>query len=269
MSKNKKTLLVNGALGKMGQAVIGVCKNRNDVEIKHVLEMPIHKHKGDSIYSERDRKKFKLEDVRVDTEISKSLDVDFIIDFSTPQSAIALAKKAEVLRVPFVTGTTGFNSKQINELKKISKKIPILQSYNMSLGINLLVKIIKDNIDYFSSTDLEITETHHKDKVDSPSGTALLLADTISSSLGKKTDKIANYRGKSSSLKRKKGELGMTVIRGGDVVGEHKISSFGEMENVYLTHQALGREVFANGAVSLGLKLLKKKKGFFSVQDLI
>tara|TARA_B110000438_G_C15817886_1_gene652808 strand:- start:2956 stop:3762 length:807 start_codon:yes stop_codon:yes gene_type:complete len=268
MSKNKKTLLVNGALGRMGQAVIGVCKNRNDIEIKYAVDLPIHKHQEESIYSERDRRKFKLQDIKISKNI-KAVDIDLIIDFSTPKSSISLAKKAGILGVPFVTGTTGFNLRQINELKKISKTIPILQSYNMSLGINLLVKIIKENVDYFSSTDLEITETHHRDKIDSPSGTALLLADAVSSSLGKKTDKIANYRGKSSSLKRKKGELGMTVIRGGDVVGEHKISSFGEMENVYLTHQALGREVFANGAVSLGLKLMKKKKGFFSVQDLI
>ena len=268
MSKNKKSVLVNGALGRMGQAVIEVCKDRSDLEVKYAVDLPTHNYLGDSIYSERERKKFKLQDVKF-IKVPKKLDIDLIIDFSTPKSSVSLAKKAHEFRVPFVTGTTGFNSRQINELKKLSKKIPILQSYNMSLGINLLVKIINENIDYFSSTDLEITETHHKDKIDSPSGTALLLADTISKLIRRKTEKIVNYRGKSSSLKRKKGELGMTVLRGGDVVGEHKISSFGEMENVYLTHQALGREVFANGAVSLGLKLLKKKKGFFSVQDLI
>jgi len=268
MSKNKKTILVNGVLGRMGEALVGVCKDRNDIDIKYAVDIPSHKLIGESLYSEKDRKRFKLQDIKI-SKIPAELDVDLIIDFTVPSSSISLAQKAKIFNVPFVTGTTGFNARQINELKMISKKIPILQSYNMSLGINLLIKILNQNIDYFSSTDLEITETHHRDKVDSPSGTALLLADTISSSMGKKTNNIANYRGKSSSLKRKKGELGITVLRGGDVVGEHKISSFGEMENIYLTHQALGREVFASGAVNLGLKLLKKKKGFFSVQDLI
>ena len=268
MSKNKKTVFINGALGKMGQSVISACKSNSDLEVKYAVDVPVHPYLDDSIYSEKDMKKYKLKDIKYSKAPSK-LDVDLIIDFSSPKSSISLAKKAEGFRIPFVTGTTGFNSRQINELKKISKKIPVLQSYNMSLGINLLIKIIKENIDYFSATDLEITETHHKDKIDSPSGTALLLADSISSSLQTKTEKIVSYRGESKSLKRRKGELGMTVIRGGDIVGEHKISSFGKMENVYLTHQALGREVFANGAVSLGLKLLKKKKGFFSVQDLI
>jgi 4-hydroxy-tetrahydrodipicolinate reductase len=268
MSKNKKTILVNGALGKMGEAIVSLCKDSDDIEVKYAIDSPKHELIGESLYSDKDRKKFKLKDIKV-TKSPLKFDSDLIIDFSTPNSAILLARKAGKSRIPFVTGTTGFTSKQIAELRKISKKIPILQSYNMSLGINLLTKIINENIKYFSATDLEITETHHKDKVDSPSGTALLLADSISKSLGKKTENLINFRGKSSLVKRKKGEIGMSVIRGGDIVGEHKVSSFGYKENIYLIHQALDREVFASGSINLGLKLMKKKKGFFSVQDLI
>ncbi|MBT3476017.1 4-hydroxy-tetrahydrodipicolinate reductase [bacterium] len=268
MSKNKKTILVNGALGKMGEAIVSLCKNSKDIQVKYAIDSPKHKLIGESLYSDKDRKRFKLENVKV-TKIPLKFSADLIIDFSTPNSALSLARKAGEFKIPFVTGTTGFTSKQIVELRKISNKTPILQSYNMSLGINLLRKIINDNINYFANTDLEVTETHHKDKVDSPSGTALLLADSISKSLGRKSGALINFRGKSSSIKRKKGEIGMSVIRGGDIVGEHKVSSFGYKENIYLTHQALDREVFASGSINLGLKLMKKKKGFFSVQDLI
>ena len=131
MSKNKKTVFVNGALGKMGQSVISACKSNSDLEVKYAVDVPVHPYLHDSIYSERDMKKYKLKDIKYSKAPSK-LDVDLIIDFSSPKSSISLAKKAEGFRVPFVTGTTGFNSKQITELKKISKKIPVLQSYNMS-----------------------------------------------------------------------------------------------------------------------------------------
>ena len=268
MSKNKKTILVNGALGRMGQSIVSLCKEREDVVIKYAVEHPKHKLIGNSIYSDKEIKTFKLDDIKL-SHLPSNINVDFIIDFSLPSSAIQLARKAGQLKIPFVTGTTGFNKRQISELKKISKKIPILQSYNMSIGINIIIKILKENIKYFGDTDLEITETHHKEKIDSPSGTALLLADSIVTFSGKNNPKKINYRGKSNSKKRKKEEIGISVLRGGNIVGEHKISSFGQKENIYLTHEALDREIFSRGSIDLGLKLLKKKKGFFSVEDLI
>ena len=119
MSKNKKTVFINGALGKMGQSVISACKSNSDLEVKYAVDVPVHPYLDDSIYSEKDMKKYKLKDIKYSKAPSK-LDVDLIIDFSSPKSSISLAKKAEGFRVPFVTGTTGFNSRQINELKKIN-----------------------------------------------------------------------------------------------------------------------------------------------------
>ena len=122
MSKNKKTVFINGALGKMGQSVISACKSNSDLEVKYAVDVPVHPYLDDSIYSERDMKKYKLKDIKYSKAPSK-LDVDLIIDFSSPKSSISLAKKAEGFRVPFVTGTTGFNSRQINELKKMAPTI--------------------------------------------------------------------------------------------------------------------------------------------------
>jgi Dihydrodipicolinate reductase len=106
-------------------------------------------------------------------------------------------------------------------------------------------------------------------KIDSPSGTALLLASTIGETRGKKSDSFVKYRKKSNNLKRKKNEVGISVIRGGNTVGEHSLVSYSDYENVTLTHEALDRSVFAKGAVELGLKLIKKRPGFYSVLDLL
>ncbi len=268
MSKNKKTILINGALGRMGSAVATLCKNNKDFIVKNAVDSPKHKLMGESLYTQEDLKQFSLFDVKI-SKLPRKLEVDLVVDFSTPTSSIVMARKALSARVPFVTGTTGFSSKQILELKSISRKIPVLQSYNMSLGINVLIKILRDNIEYFKRNDLEITEIHHNKKVDSPSGTALLLAENLCEAIGISSKKSLKYRGKSSSLERKKGEIGISVLRGGDIAGEHKVSSFGDKENIYITHQALDRDIFARGALDLGRKLLKKKKGFFSALDLI
>ena len=263
MSKNKKSLLLNGCLGRMGNAISNYVKMHSQTYISIASEWKGHKKIGDTLYSSSSRNN------PIVGVLPKSFSVDYIIDFSEPNSAIALAKLAAKFKTPFVTGTTGFSSNQILELKKISKKTPVLQSYNMSLGINLILKIIKENSEYFNHTDLEIIEKHHNQKIDSPSGTALLLASTIGETRGKKSDSFVNYRKKSNNLKRKKNEVGISVIRGGNTVGEHSLVSYSDYENITLTHEALDRSVFAKGAVELGLKLIKKRPGFYSVLDLL
>jgi len=268
MGKNKKTLLLNGACGRMGQAITNACKNSKEFNIAYALENPKHRMIGKGLYSEQDREEYSLKNILIEKSIKK-FKVDFVVDFSTPNSALKIARQVYDLKIPFVTGTTGFSSRQLKSLQFLSKKIPILQSYNMSLGINVLLKILRENMSYFRTTDMEIIETHHKDKMDNPSGTAILIGNTISKLINKNLDKIENFRGKSNLIKRRPGEIGISVIRGGDVVGEHTVASFGKKENIFITHQALDRTIFANGALSMAKKLLKKKKGFYSILDLL
>tara|TARA_Y100000817_G_scaffold252646_1_gene205278 strand:+ start:723 stop:1475 length:753 start_codon:yes stop_codon:yes gene_type:complete len=250
MTKNKKTIALNGALGRMGQAIANICKKNKDFQIQYAFEYPDHSKIGKNLYTELERKKFSLKKVLVEEQI-KDFNVDFIVDFSTPESAINIATIASTLKIPLVTGTTGFTSSQLKNLKLLSKKIPILQSYNMSVGINVLLKILVQNIDYFQSTDIEITEKHHKKKIDSPSGTAILMANTIRTS------------------SKRKSEINITSIRKGDSVGEHTLASFGDKENIFITHEALDRSIFAVGALVMGRKLIKRRKGFYSILDLL
>tara|TARA_B100000131_G_scaffold117769_1_gene114600 strand:+ start:47133 stop:47915 length:783 start_codon:yes stop_codon:yes gene_type:complete len=259
MSKNKKTILLNGALGRMGLAIIDeLDRNFTNLQVLHAIENPNHP-KINSLIG----KKITIQ------KLPRKFSVDLIIDFSTPKSSINLAKIASQFRTPIVIGTTGFSKNQINQLISISKKIPILQSYNMSIGINIMLKIIKDNFEFFNSTDLEIIEKHHKQKVDSPSGTALLIAENIANLKNKKLTSIEKYRNKSANAKRSKHEVGISSIRGGNTVGEHTLISYGDTENITIKHEALSRSVFAKGAIELGLKLINKKKGFYSVIDLL
>ncbi|MEC9381949.1 MAG: 4-hydroxy-tetrahydrodipicolinate reductase [Thermodesulfobacteriota bacterium] len=250
MSKNKKTIALNGALGRMGTAISDLCKTKKDFQISYAFEYPNHPRIGKELYSEKEKKKFSLKKVLIE-EQKKDFEVDFIVDFSTPDSAINLARIASKLKIPFVTGTTGFTRSQMRTLKMLSKKIPILQSYNMSVGINVLLKILIQNIEYFESTDLEITETHHKKKIDSPSGTAILMADTIRKSSKKKAD------------------ININSIRKGSAVGEHTLISFGDQENIYITHEALDRSIFATGALVMGNKITRKRNGFYTILDLL
>ena len=259
MNKNKKTILLNGSLGRMGEAIIDeIDKNYPKIKILHAVENSAHP-KINKV----------LKNNLIIEKLPKKFSVDFIIDFSVPSSSMKLARIASKLNIPIVIGTTGFSNMQIKELHKISKKIPILQSYNMSIGINLMVKMIRENFEYFNSTDLEIIEKHHKFKVDSPSGTALLIAENIAKLKKKKLNSIIKYRSKSSNLKRLPNEIGISSIRGGNTVGEHTLLSYGPNENISITHEALSRSVFASGSIELGLKLISKKNGFFSAIELL
>tara|TARA_Y100001970_G_scaffold21981_1_gene25294 strand:+ start:960 stop:1739 length:780 start_codon:yes stop_codon:yes gene_type:complete len=259
MSKNKKSVLINGCLGRMGYSIINeLMNNFPNIILKYAIERDDHPLIGTELYKNLQVTKFQ-----------NNFEVDFIIDFSSPKSSLAITRAAAKLKIPIVIGTTGFNNKNLNELKKLSKKIPILQSYNMSIGINMLIKIMRDNFKYFKNTDLEILEKHHSQKIDSPSGTALLIAENLASLKKKNLKSFIKFRNLSNNMKRKKDEVGISSIRGGNVIGEHTLFSYSEKESLSITHQAHDRSVFAQGAIELGLKLLKKKTGFFNVTDLL
>ena len=250
MGKNKRTILLNGACGRMGQAIVNVCRNSSDFEIRYALEHPQHNKIGTNLYASRDKKKYSLKNIPIEKSIDK-FKVDFVIDFSTPNSALKIAHQAHDLKIPFVTGTTGFTGTQLKKLQVLSKKIPILQSYNMSVGVNIVLKILKENISYFKTTNMEISETHHKGKIDSPSGTAKLIKSTILEAANRKF------------------KINIDSKREGRVVGEHTLASYGNKENIFITHEALDREIFASGALIMGRELLRKRKGFYSIFDLI
>ncbi len=152
-------------------------------------------------------------------------------------------------------------------LKLYSKKIPVFQSANMSYDICLMKKIVAEVTKALSNTDIEIIETHHNRKVDAPSGTALLLADSINSVL--KDKKEYNFDRLSKREKRSNKEIGFSSIRGGNIVGEHTVRFFGESETFEITHKAYSRAVFAEGALKAARFIIEKENGYYKMEDMI
>ena len=185
-------------------------------------------------------------------------------------SKINYLKKAALYKTAVVIGTTGILNSQKNKIKNYSKKIPILMSSNMSLGVNLLFSLVQKtasslkDVDY----DIEIAETHHKHKKDAPSGTAISLGEFVA--IGRKT-KLKKMQVLDRSKKfspRKKGEIGFSVTRGGEIPREHTVSFIGANDRIDLMHKASNRSIFVSGAIEAAIFISKKKRGFFNMKDL-
>tara|TARA_B100000686_G_C16621235_1_gene879342 strand:- start:428 stop:1177 length:750 start_codon:yes stop_codon:yes gene_type:complete len=196
---------------------------------------------------------------------------DIIIDFSSPNSIknnLALAIKN---KTGLVIGTTGIKEKEIKKIKIASKKIPILMSSNMSLGVNILFNLVQQTAATLkdSDYDIEIAESHHKHKKDAPSGTALSLGEYAAQ--GRKTNfqKAKVLDRTSRNMIRKKGKIGFSVTRGGEIAGEHAVSFIGSNDRIDLVHKANNRSIFVKGAIEAAIFLSRKKNGFFNMHDLL
>ncbi|MCI9366013.1 MAG: 4-hydroxy-tetrahydrodipicolinate reductase [Clostridia bacterium] len=193
--------------------------------------------------------------------------VDVIIDFSHVHSTLKILEFAKEKHIPLVIATTGFNMEQEKIIEDYSKYLPIFKSANMSFDINLMCKILSELAPLLSGSDIEITETHHRNKVDAPSGTALLLANSINESLGNKMKYV--YDRHDLSKKREDNEIGFTSIRGGNIVGEHTVQFFGPYETFEIKHTSYSRSVFAEGALKAAEFIVNKPNGLYSMNDLV
>lgn len=193
---------------------------------------------------------------------------DVIIDFSNPAALDGMLEYAVKNSVPCVICTTGYSKQQISQIKKASEQIAIFYSGNMSLGINLLIEISKQAAAVLGNQfDIEIVEKHHNQKVDAPSGTALMIADGISETLENEPQYV--YDRHTYRKKRSKNEIGIHSVRGGSIVGEHEVIFAGHDEVVTISHQAQSKEVFAVGSVNAAVFLSKQKPGMYNMSDLL
>lgn len=192
---------------------------------------------------------------------------DVIIDFSVPVATFNILEYAKQNKIPVVIATTGFSKEELEKIEEYSKEIPIFRSANMSLDINLMANIIQKVAEVLSTSDIEIIETHHNRKIDSPSGTAILLADAINKVLENK--KEYNFERMQKREKRSKNEIGFSAIRGGNIVGEHTVAFFGENEALEITHRAYSRQVFAEGALKAAEFIINKPNGLYNMEDIV
>lgn len=207
-------------------------------------------------------------DVPVYDDISKIKEIpDVIVDFSHVHATLEILKFADDKHIPIVIATTGFNSEQEKILEDYSKRLPVFRSANMSFDINLMCKLLASLAPLLAGSDIEITETHHRNKVDSPSGTAILLANSINEALGGKMKYVYNRH--DLSKKREDNEIGFSSIRGGNIVGEHTVQFFSPYETFEIKHTSYSRSVFAEGALKAAIFMIGKPNGLYSMNDLM
>ena len=193
---------------------------------------------------------------------------DVIIDFSNPALLNSLLEYSAAKKIPVVIATTGFDDDQKKQIEDAATENGVFFTYNMSLGINLLATLAKKAVDVLGNDfDIEIIEKHHNQKIDAPSGTALMLADAICEEIDKPMK--YEYDRHSKREKRSKNEIGMHAVRGGTIVGEHEIIFAGRDEIITLSHSARSKEIFAVGAVNAAKYMVGKGAGLYTMKDLI
>lgn len=247
-------ILLNGCNGRMGQVITRLVSERDDVTIAAGVDISPEKYKNFyNVYST-------LFDVKED--------FDVIIDFSNIKGLPSILEFATLNKKPVVYCTTGLSPEDREKIKAASNKIPILISANMSIGINLILDLVKQCAPILEdSFDIEIVEKHHNQKVDSPSGTAVAIADAINDSLSQKYE--YTYGRHSKTDKRSTKEIGIHALRGGNIVGEHDVYFAGAGEVIEIKHTALSRDVFGVGALKAAKYLYDKKAGLYSMNDVI
>lgn len=244
-------ILISGALGKMGKKVYEATLNENEIKVVAGIDIKNDTSLSYPVYDNFDKIKEK---------------VDVIIDFSNSSNLNNILAYAEKNKVNVVLCTTGYNDEDVEKIKKASEKIAIFRSSNMSLGVNVLIDLVKKANLLLENFDIEIIEAHHNQKVDAPSGTALMIADSIKA---QNPDNFYVYGRNGKVGKRDKKEIGIHAVRGGNIVGKHEVIFAGENETITIAHEASDRGVFAVGAVKASKFLFNKEKGLYSMDDLI
>lgn len=226
-------IIISGCNGHMGRVVESLCAADPQVEVVAGFDV-LGSNDGEfPVYS---------------SPAQFTGKADAVIDFSSPAALNGLLDFAQATGTPLVLATTGYTPEQVAQIGAAAQKVPIFRSANMSLGINVLLELVKKAAAVLGdSYDIEIVERHHRRKVDAPSGTALMIADAAASACGHETEYV--FERHSVRQPRDKKEIGISAVRGGTIVGEHEIIFAGHDEIMEIRHTALSREIFAQGAV--------------------
>ncbi len=246
-------IALTGACGRMGRVIAGLVAQRDDCKIVAGIDICGEQYGDFPVY----KKIFDMQETP-----------DVIIDFSNPAALDDLLTYCKMKNVPVVIATTGYDKEQIEKIHLASEQVAVFFTFNMSLGINLLVDLAKRATKVLGGQfDIEIVEKHHNQKKDAPSGTAIMIADAINNELDNKMMYV--YDRHSVRKPREKNEIGMHSIRGGTIVGEHDVIFAGHDEVITLSHSAQSREVFAVGSINAALFLCGKQKGLYEMSDIL
>ena len=252
-------IAIAGAKGRMGQNLIRSGLSNSHTDVVGIFDISeIDKDFLDEMHLSHD----------VATNRDNSFDAaDVIIDFTSPKALFAFTESAVASKTSLVVGTTGLEEQHFNLLKQTGQSTKVFYAPNMSFGVNSFFNLARKAASYLKDFDIEIIETHHRFKKDAPSGTAIKLGEEIAEELNFSKDQF-NFNRQQDQQERKKGEIGFSSIRGGNIPGEHTIIFHGENESIELTHRAFNREIFADGAIEAAIWLSRQKSGYYTYKDM-
>ena len=258
---------VAGATGRMGQSIAKVAAQSEGLTLSHLGTYSGSSAEGRSVAEVLG---MAVENVEIVTDPASLAEADVVIDFTLPQATLANAAACAAAGTPMVIGTTGFSSDQLERLEAITQEIPVCRAANFSTGVTLAYRLIALAAEVMGiDADVEIAETHHRNKIDAPSGTALAMGEVIAGVRGVPLDAIADYDRSSRREPRRTGSLGFSVSRLGDVVGDHTVSFGANSERLEITHKASSRDAFALGALKAARWLVTKPSGCYDMNDVL
>lgn len=247
-------IIMHGCNGHMGQVISGIVEKDPDAEIVAGIDIADQGKNSYPVFTDID---------------ACQIEADAIIDFSSAKATDKLLEYSAARQIPVVLCSTGLSEEQLAKVEETSKKVAVLKSANMSLGINTLLKLVQDAAKVLATAgfDMEIVEKHHRLKVDAPSGTALALADSINEAMDNKYHYV--YDRSQKREKRDDKEIGISAVRGGTIVGEHEIIFAGQDEVIEFKHTAYSKAIFGKGAVEAAKFLAGKPAGRYDMSDVI
>jgi 4-hydroxy-tetrahydrodipicolinate reductase len=253
--------VVAGAAGRMGSRILALLREEKDFAVAGAFERPGTDFVG------RD-----AGGVRIASGIEPALEngAEVVIDFTAPSATMQHAKVCAARGVALVIGTTGLSADQKNELRGLARRIPLLLAPNMSVGVNVLFRLVAEAAKALGSAyEVEIVEMHHRAKKDAPSGTALRLAEAAAKDLDLDLQKAGVYSRHGDTGERRPSSIGIQALRGGDVVGDHTVYFLADGERLELTHRATSRDNFARGAIRAAKFVARKPPGLYDLQDVL
>jgi 4-hydroxy-tetrahydrodipicolinate reductase len=259
---------IAGAAGKMGARIIALAGEYNGLQLKGAFERTGHSGIGKDIGTIDGMGETGV--ILADGMAAIINDVDLVIDFTSIESTKQNLRTAAQHGKAMVIGTTGFSKDDLKEMQPFLSAIPCVMASNMSLGVNLLLKIVKDVASVLGDEyDIEIIESHHRMKKDAPSGTALRMAQVMADAVNRNLDDVGVYARHGIIGARTKKEIGIQSVRAGDIVGEHTVLFGGLGERIEITHKASSRDTFARGALKAALWLAGKPAGVYDMPDVL
>jgi 4-hydroxy-tetrahydrodipicolinate reductase len=237
-------VLVLGSAGRMGRAVIEAAKGRTDVTIAGAVD------RGDDLIAGLEA-------------------CDVYVDFSSPEATRLTAQAATLRKKPGIVGTTGLSSADDHAVAELARVAPVVVAANFSLGVNLVLGLVREAARAVADWDAEVVETHHNQKRDAPSGTALAIARAIAAGRDANYDAVKRHARDGDVGARPRGEIGVSSVRGGDVIGEHVAYFFGAAERIEIAHRATSRSIFAVGALHAAAWVVGKPPGRYTMLDVL